>query len=43
MNEYIYKSFSDKFESYKQRQELADSIRYYNDIDFAIKDQTNIG
>ena len=43
MNEYIYKSFSDKFESYKQRQELADSIRYFNDIDFAIKDQTNIG
>ena len=43
MNEYIYKSFSDKFESYKQRQELADSIRYFNDIDFALKDQTNIG
>ena len=43
MNIYIYKSFNDKFESYKQRQELADSIRYFNDIDFAIKDQTNIG
>ena len=43
MNEYIYKSFNDKFESYKQREELSNNIRYFNDIDFAIKDQTNIG
>ena len=43
MNEYIYKSFSDKFESYKQRQELVNSIRYFNDIDFAKMDPTNIG
>ena len=43
MNEYIYKSFSDKFESYKQRQELSNNIRYYNDINFANMDPTNIG
>ena len=43
MNEYIYKSFSDKFESYKQRQELVNSIRYFNDIDFAKMDPTNVG
>jgi hypothetical protein len=43
MNEYIYKSFSDKFESYKQRQELVNNIRYFNDIDFAKMDPTNIG
>ena len=43
MNEYIYKSFSDKFESYKQRQELVNSIRYFNDIDFSKMDPTNIG
>ena len=43
MNEYIYKSFSGKFESYKQRQELANSIKYLNDIDFAKMDPTNIG
>ncbi len=34
MNEYIYKSFSGKFESYKQRQELSNNIKYFNDIDF---------
>ena len=43
MNEYIYKSFSDKFESYKQREKLVNSIRYYNDINFANMDPTNIG
>jgi hypothetical protein len=43
MNEYIYKSFSDKFESYKQREELVNNIRYFNDIDFAKMDPTNIG
>lgn len=43
MNEYIYKSFSDKFESYKIREELANSIRYYNPIDFATMDPTNVG
>ena len=43
MNEYIYKSFSDNFESYKLRQELVNNIRHFNDIDFATKDPTNIG
>lgn len=43
MNEYIYKSFSDKFESYKKREELVNSIRYFNDIDFAVMDPTNKG
>jgi hypothetical protein len=43
MNEYIYKSFSDKFESYKQREELVNNIRYFNDIDYAKMDPTNIG
>ena len=43
MNEYIYKSFSDKFESYKKREELANSIRYYNAVDFAVMDPTNVG
>ena len=43
MNEYIYKSFSDKFESYKIRHELLSEIRYPNDINFAIMDPTNIG
>jgi len=41
MNEYIYKSFSDKFESYKQREELVNKIRYFNDIDYAKMDPTN--
>ena len=43
MNEYIYKSFSDKFESYKQREELVNNIRYFNDIDYAKMDPTNVG
>ena len=43
MNEYIYKSFSDKFESYKLRHELLNNIRYPNDINFAIMDPTNTG
>ena len=43
MNEYIYKSFSDKFESYKQREELVNNIRYFNDVNFANMDPTNIG
>ena len=43
MNEYIYKSFSDKFESYKQREELVNKIRYFNDIDYAKMDPTNVG
>jgi hypothetical protein len=43
MNEYIYKSFNDKFESYKQREELSNNIRYFNDIDYAKMDPTNIG
>ena len=43
MNEYIYKSFNDKFESYKQREELVNNIRYLNDVDFANMDPTNIG
>ena len=42
-NEYIYKSFSDKFESYKQREELVNNIRYFNDVNFANMDPTNIG
>ena len=43
MNEYIYKSFNDKFESYKQREELSNYLRYFNDIDYAKMDPTNIG
>ena len=43
MNEYIYKSFSDKFESYKKREELVNNIRYFNDVDFAKMDPTNVG
>ena len=43
MNEYIYKSFNDKFESYKQREELVNNIRYFNDIDYAKMDPTNVG
>ena len=43
MNEYIYKSFSDKFGSYKQREELVNNIRYFNDIDYAKMDPTNVG
>ena len=43
MNEYIYKSFGDKFESYKQREELVNKIRYFNDIDYAKMDPTNVG
>ena len=43
MNEYIYKSFNDKFESYKQREQLVNNIRYFNDIDYANMDPTNIG
>ena len=27
----------------KQRQDLSNNIRYFNDIDFSIKDPTNIG
>ncbi len=43
MNEYIYKSFSDKFESYKLRHELVSDIRYPNNINYAVMDPTNIG
>ena len=43
MNEYIYKSFSDKFESYKLRHELVSDIRYPNNINYAVLDPTNIG
>ena len=43
MNEYIYKSFSDKFESQKLRHELLSDIRYPNNINYAIMDPTNIG
>ena len=43
MNEYIYKSFSDKFESYKLRHELLSDIRYPNNINYAVMDPTNIG
>jgi hypothetical protein len=42
MNEYIYKSFSDKFEGYKLRHELLGDIRYPNDINYAVLDPTNI-
>ena len=42
MNEYIYKSFSGKFESEKLRHELLSNIRYPNDINFATMDPTNI-
>ena len=42
MNEYIYKSFSDKFESQKLRHDLLSNIRYPNDINFAIMDPTNV-
>ncbi len=38
MNEYIYISFSDKFEGYK----LLGDIRYPNDINYAVLDPTNI-
>jgi hypothetical protein len=43
MNEYIYKSFSDKFESQKLRHDLLSDIRYPNDINYAIMDPTNVG
>ena len=43
MNEYIYKSFSDKFESQKLRHDLLSNIRYPNNINFAIMDPTNVG
>ena len=43
MNEYIYKSFSEKFESQKLRHELFRDIRYPNDINYAVMDPTNIG
>ena len=42
MNEYIYKSFSDKFESQKLRHDLLSDIRYPNDINYAVMDPTNI-
>ena len=42
MNEYIYKSFSGKFESEKLRHELLSNIRYPNDVNFATMDPTNI-
>ena len=42
MNEYIYKSFSDKFESQKLRHDLLNDIRYPNDINYAVMDPTNI-
>ena len=42
MNEYIYKSFSDKFESQKLRHELLSDIRYPNHINYAVRDPTNI-
>jgi hypothetical protein len=42
MNEYIYKSFSDKFEGYKLRHELLGDIKYPNDINYAVLDPTNI-
>ena len=41
MNEYIYKSFSEKFESQKLRHELLSNIRYPNDINYAVMDPTN--
>jgi hypothetical protein len=43
MNEYIYKSFNYKFESYKPRDELVNNIQYFNDIDYANMDPTNVG
>jgi hypothetical protein len=43
MNEYIYKSFSEKFESQKLRHELLSDIRYPNNINYAVMDPTNIG
>ena len=43
MNEYIYKSFNDKFESQKLRHDLLSNIRYPNNINFAIMDPTNVG
>jgi hypothetical protein len=42
MNEYIYKSFSEKFESQKLRHELLSDIRYPNNINYAIMDPINI-
>ena len=42
MNEYLYKSFSDKFEGYKLRHELLGDIKYPNDINYAVLDPTNI-
>ena len=43
MNEYIYKSFSEKFESQKLGHELLSDIRYPNNINYAVMDPTNIG
>ncbi len=43
MNEYIYKSFAEKFESQKLRHDLLSDIRYPNNINFAIRDPTNVG
>ncbi len=42
MNEYRYKSFSEKFESRKLRHDLLSNIRYPNDINYAVMDPTNI-
>jgi hypothetical protein len=42
MNEYIYISFSEKFESQKLRHDLLSDIKYPNDINYAVMDPTNI-
>ncbi len=42
MNEYEYKSFSDKFDSQKLRHEFLSDINYPNDINYAVLDPTNI-
>jgi hypothetical protein len=42
MNEYISKSFSDKFDSQKLGHDLLSDIRYPYDINYAVMDPTNI-
>ncbi len=42
MNEYIYKSFSDKFYRQKLRHDLLSDIRYPHEINYAIMESTNI-
>jgi hypothetical protein len=43
MNEYINKSLAENFESQKLRHDLLSDIRYPNNINFAIRDPTNVG